>query len=149
MRIICGRVWLEVSENPQKCPKLFFLSVPGKCCVEEWRGGKKNKKALGERNVITLCSWLSVHWKILSESHPMSLPDHSSKVENGKCHTFSLNDHTLSGLAEPQRSRGHFCSNQRFLISLHLNYFFSLMVCILIRSVCILTLLPHANFLFI
>lgn len=102
-----------------------------------------------------LCSWLSVHWKILSESHTMSLPDLSSKVEDGKCHTFSLNDHTLSGLADPQRSRGHFCSNQRFLISLHWNYYYYFFIngmhsnSLRVHFYTFYTVSAHAHFLFI
>lgn len=59
----------------------------------------RKKKALGERNVIMVHSWMSVHWKIFLKSHPMSLPDYSSKVENRKCYTFSLIDHTLAQLS--------------------------------------------------
>lgn len=74
-------------------------------------GGKKRK---GERNVITVRSWMSVHWKIPLKSHPMSLPDQSSEVENRKCYTFSLIDHTLAQPAKQRRSGGHFWSNQSF-----------------------------------
>lgn len=67
---------------------------PGTYSVKE-----EKKKAPGERNVIMVHSWMSVHWKIFLKSHPMSLPDYSSKVENRKCYTFSLIDHTLAQLS--------------------------------------------------
>lgn len=57
---------------------------------------------------------MSVHWKIPLKSHPMSLPDHSCKVENRKRYTFSLIDHTLAQPAKQRRSGGHFWSNQSF-----------------------------------
>lgn len=57
---------------------------------------------------------MSVHWKIPLKSHPMSLPDHSCKVENRKRYTFSLIDHTLAQPANQRRSGGHFWSNQSF-----------------------------------